>query len=61
MDGPDKPLRAERNDPVNDTIRDSLHTFYYHQRKVATIIAKSSWNAAENGCECTMSSLQRPS
>ena len=27
----------------------------------ATIITKSSWNAAENGCECTLSSLQRPS
>ena len=26
-----------------------------------TIIAKSSWNAAENGCECTLSSLQKPS
>ena len=27
----------------------------------ATIIAKSSWNAAENGCGCTLSSLQRAS
>ena len=27
----------------------------------AIIIAKSSWNAAANGCNCTLSSLQRPS
>ena len=26
----------------------------------ATIIDKSGWNAAENGCECTLSSLLKP-
>ena len=33
----------------------------YEYVSITTVIARSNWNAAENGCKCTLSSLQMPS